>query len=540
MLAQKRLRSQMYFGVAMLLVIVAVLSISGFIGGWKFRCLTRSIKARATELPLAAKLSQQVTQLQTTLSRAMNPASGGQSFRIGMMVEEPPITFDQIALSVQYLQNALDNYRAKLETTGPSDPFISDKTKETKFVEKFDDSLAKIKFQMISKRENWVLDKATFLRNMSLQMSELQLWTSELPVYLQERTHAFADYARSEYRAWLFTSSVFGITALLMIAGLSYRFHRAVFKPLEKLVQGSRVVASGNFDYRIDIGTNDEVAELAHALNDMTRNFQSIKTDLNQKVAQRTKEVVRSEKMASVGFLAAGVAHEINNPLATIAWSAESLEARIHDILNPSEELNQQQHDAEIADMKKYLQRIQDEAFRCKEITSGLLDFSRMGDVKKVPTNLFEVVESVIEMVRPLSKYRGKNIEFNGDRTIYATANAQEMKQVALNLITNALGSVSDGGCVKIALEAKGKNALLRVTDNGCGMDEEVIQHLFEPFFTRRRDGQGTGLGLAITYQIIEDHEGQIIPSSDGPGQGSSFEVSLPLVKHEIEFKRAA
>ena len=99
------------------------------------------------------------------------------------------------------------------------------------------------------------------------------------------------------------------------------------------MVEGSRQVAGGNYDYRIELNSEDEVAELADALNAMTANFQSIKSDLNRQVQQRTKEVVRSEKMASVGFLAAGVAHEINNPMATIAWSAESLESRIQDIL---------------------------------------------------------------------------------------------------------------------------------------------------------------------------------------------------------------
>ena len=239
--------------------------------------------------------------------------------------------------------------------------------------------------------------------------------------------------------------------------------------------------------------------------------------------------------MASVGFLAAGVAHEINNPLATIAWSAESLETRIFDILNPSEDVDAETVQSEIEDMKKYLRRIQDEAFRCKGITAGLLDFSRMGDVKKVPTNLSAVIDSVIEMVKPLSKYRDRNIVFNADQSIISVVNEQELKQVALNLITNALGSVNESGTVTIDLEKVGENAELRVTDDGCGMTEEVRQHLFEPFFTRRRDGQGTGLGLSITYQIIEEHGGSISAFSDGPGHGSKFTVSLPLVKNEQE-----
>jgi signal transduction histidine kinase len=198
--------------------------------------------------------------------------------------------------------------------------------------------------------------------------------------------------------------------------------------------------------------------------------------------------------------------------------------------------------------MKKYLRRIQDEAFRCKGITAGLLDFSRMGDVKKVATNLSDVVESVVEMVKPLSRYRNRNINVKSDRSIVAVVNEQEMKQVALNLITNALGSVNEGGSVTIELTKEIKpnstdavRAVLKVTDDGCGMTEEVRQHLFEPFFTRRRDGQGTGLGLSITYQIIEEHGGRITAKSDGPGKGSLFTVSLPLVENEQkQFAKAA
>jgi signal transduction histidine kinase len=282
------------------------------------------------------------------------------------------------------------------------------------------------------------------------------------------------------------------------------------------------------------------VSELADALNDMTQNFQMIQKDLNRKVRQRTREVIRSEKMASVGFLAAGIAHEINNPLASIAWSAEALEMRVHEILpdgNAAQEDDEQtpnndtESNADIEQMKKYLSMIQVEAFRCKEITASLLDFSRMGDPKKAPTNIAQVVATVVEMLKPLSKYREKNIHFRGDYSVNATANSQELKQVALNLITNALDSVDEGGTVEIDLTAENDQAVLRVADDGCGMTPEIKQHLFEPFFTRRRDGQGTGLGLSITYQIIQEHGGDIEPSSAGPGQGSTFVVKLPLLK---------
>ncbi len=109
--------------------------------------------------------------------------------------------------------------------------------------------------------------------------------------------------------------------------------------------------------------------------------------------------------------------------------------------------------------------------------------------------------------------------------------NPQEIKQVVLNLLTNALDSLDDGGTVRVELSAGGNHAVLTVADDGCGMDARTLEHLFEPFFTRRRGGQGTGLGLSITYRIIADLGGDIEAASDGPGRGSTFRVHLPLCR---------
>ena len=285
-------------------------------------------------------------------------------------------------------------------------------------------------------------------------------------------------------------------------------------------------MAAGNFHYRIALNTSDEMAELAEALNDMTSRFRDIRDDLDRQVQERTKQVVRNEQLASVGFLAAGVAHEINNPLASIALGAESLEGRLRELLDG----NQTALDAEECTVVgKYLRMIQSEAFRCKGITEKLLDFSRMGEVKRAPTDLRELVEGVIEMIGHLGKYQEKKVEFSYGPSVTAAVNSQEIKQVVLNLLTNALDSLDPGGKVAVELSTRNGQAELVFTDNGCGMTAEVLEHLFEPFFTRRRNGQGTGLGLSITYRIVADHEGTIAVHSDGPGCGSQFRVRLPL-----------
>ena len=320
----------------------------------------------------------------------------------------------------------------------------------------------------------------------------------------------------------------FGLLVLLYT-----RFKEAIFEPLEKLINGTRKVAAGDYDYRIRLESADELSELAESFNLMTTNFQSIKSDLNQQVQERTKEVVRSEQMASVGFLAAGVAHEINNPLNTIAWSAESLESRLHEMLMDRFDGNGSMAPDLVEEIKKNLRRIQDEAFRCKGITDSLLDFSRLGDTAKGRNDMREIIESVVEMVRPLGKYRQRTLTFRCTESVIALVNPQEMKQVALNLITNALDSVADGGEVEVLLANKNGHAVLTVKDDGCGMTEEVKQHLFEPFFTRREQGMGTGLGLSITYRIVEEHGGVIEPQSAGPGSGSTFIVRIPTVQNE-------
>jgi two-component system, NtrC family, sensor kinase len=290
-------------------------------------------------------------------------------------------------------------------------------------------------------------------------------------------------------------------------------------------------------------------------MNAMTARFREIRDDLNQEVKLRTKEVVRSEQLASVGFLAAGVAHEINNPLASIAWSAEALESRIEELVGDDLEGEESEYTGiaeidgdmssegrrelqELEVLRKYLRRIQDEAFRCKGITERLLDFSRMGNVEREETDLRELVESVVEIVQHLGKYRDKELVVTSNEMVMAKANPQEMKQVILNLLTNALDCIDRGGRVEVQLGKREGRAELLVKDNGCGMTEEVKEHLFEPFFTRRRDGSGTGLGLSITYRIIQDHGGSITAESDGPGCGSLFRVVLPLVSHEKKLER--
>jgi signal transduction histidine kinase len=281
------------------------------------------------------------------------------------------------------------------------------------------------------------------------------------------------------------------------------------------------------------------MSQLAEAFNRMTERFETIRNELDSQVQTKSRELVRTERLASVGFLAAGIAHEINNPLASIAMSAESLQRRILPMLaSPRNDQVKNDTSPKGADcniIARYLAMIQEEAFRCKGITEKLLDFARTERKIRERTNLVELVSGIVEMLSPMGKYRGKHIRLDIPAMLFALVNPQEMKQVTLNLLTNALDSVDEGGTVRVRLFEKDEHAHLVFEDDGCGMDSDILQNVFEPFFTKRKNGQGTGLGLSITHRIISEHEGRIEVYSAGFGHGSVFQIEIPITSPEAE-----
>ena len=309
-----------------------------------------------------------------------------------------------------------------------------------------------------------------------------------------------------------------------MLCGLSRLVHRWVFVPIRLLHRGVRHVARGSFDYQITLRTGDEMQALAEAFNDMTARLADSYADLEGQVSERSRQLVRSERLAGVGFLAAGVAHEINNPLASIAFCAEALEHRLRPLLQDDDPDGAV--DATVA--RDYLRMIQEEAFRCKRITERLLDFSRCGEIQRQRTDLVELIDGVVEMIRHMGKYRAKHVEFRPRESVVALVDPQEIKQVVLNLVVNALDCMEPGGTLRIDARLVAGQADLTFRDDGCGMSPEVLENIFEPFYTRRKEGKGTGLGLSITHRIISQHQGEITATSPGEGLGSTFNVRLP------------
>ena len=331
-------------------------------------------------------------------------------------------------------------------------------------------------------------------------------------------------HARKEARKSIMLLISTSILAVLMMAGLLRFFYRWVAQPIRDLEVGVSRVARGDFQHRIDIRSGDEIEDLARSYNEMTDKLRAMYENLAQQVNERSRQLVRSERLAGVGFLAAGVAHEINNPLAAILFSSEALESRLSEMLL---HVSLKAQDRET--IAKYLKMIQEEAFRCKEITQKLLAFSRGGDRKREPTNLVDVMQGVLDMVQHLQNCKGKRIDFRSVGPLQAWVNAQEIKQVFLNLAVNALESMEEGGALTITHDMRDGQIELIFKDTGCGMTPDVLENIFEPFYTRSRTGKGTGLGLSISHRIITQHGGDIEAASDGPGKGSTFRVRLPI-----------
>jgi signal transduction histidine kinase len=329
------------------------------------------------------------------------------------------------------------------------------------------------------------------------------------------------DDAREAYliSLWI-VGSTYVVSAVLML-GLLRFFYRWIFYPVRDLEQGVCRVAEGDFNHRIELDSGDEMEELAAAFNDMTGRLRDMYRDLEHQVNERSRQLVRSERLAGVGFLAAGVAHEINNPLASIAFCSEALQSRLKEIVGKAAK------NGEV--ITKYLRMIQEEAFRCKGITQRLLEFSRGSDRTRGSTDIAELVQSVLDMVQHLQNYKGRRIVFQPMAPVKAWINAQEIKSVVLNLVVNGLESMDEGGTLTITLGQCDRMAELVFTDTGCGMTSEILENIFEPFFTRSRTGKGTGLGLSISHRVITQHGGEIEAASAGTNQGSTFTVRLPL-----------
>lgn len=233
-------------------------------------------------------------------------------------------------------------------------------------------------------------------------------------------------------------------------------------------------------------------------------------------------QLVQAEKMSSIGMLAAGVAHEINNPLTSVAGYAEALLRRFRE-------------DPQLADnptlevFPDYLQVIMREAYRCKSIIDSLLTFSRRSDGSVGLVNINDVINEVLELVHNKARQEQVIIEEDREKNLPCiNADASALRQVFLNLTMNAIQAINGPGRILVRTLATNGEIVIEVTDSGCGIPPEHLDQIWDPFFTTKSVGTGLGLGLAITYNIIERHQGHIEVVSQ-VNKGCTFKVRFPI-----------
>jgi len=242
---------------------------------------------------------------------------------------------------------------------------------------------------------------------------------------------------------------------------------------------------------------------------------------------EANRAVARAEKLAAVGRLAAGVVHEINNPLATISACAESLESRLNEGAFDGSPM--------VEDLREYLGLIRSEAFRCKMITNGLLDFSRTRASDHVTIDLGDVIGSVIRLLSHQKRRSAVEFRVNiAEDLARVSGDPGQLQQALIALATNALDALVFSGILTIDAKNDGKKVVVEVIDNGVGIPPENLPKIFEPFFTTKEIGKGTGLGLAVCYGILTEHGGSLDVQST-VGVGTTFTITLPAVNLKEE-----
>jgi two-component system NtrC family sensor kinase len=237
---------------------------------------------------------------------------------------------------------------------------------------------------------------------------------------------------------------------------------------------------------------------------------------------EANRAIARAEKLAAVGRLAAGVVHEINNPLATISACAESLEARVNE--------GAFEGSSSLEDLREYLGLIRSEAFRCKSITMGLLDFSRTRNSDHVTINLADVIRSAVRLLS--HQKRSPAVDFKVDLAhdlFPVSGDPGQLQQAVIALATNALDAMGDSGVLTINARNEYDKVVVEVSDTGVGIPPENLPKIFEPFFTTKEIGRGTGLGLAVCYGILTEHGGTLDVQST-MGAGTTFTITLSAV----------
>ncbi len=313
------------------------------------------------------------------------------------------------------------------------------------------------------------------------------------------------------------------LIALVLMFGnsiLTAIYVETLIRPILGLHNTMRQAGAGDLAARAQVRRGDEVGELAAAFNRMMDELERAR----EREKLRAAQLAHTEKMAAVGTLAAGVAHEVNNPLAGILTCLETIRS------NPD--------DTEMR--QRYLGLVYDGIKRIEHTVSNLLDFSRPTSSRPEPTSLNHALHHVVELAQYQLRKNRVEVAFDlAQPEPIVLADHFQMEQLFLNLVLNAVQAMPGGGTVTLRTRMTNGNAVAEVVDTGVGIPEAIRDRIFDPFFSTREVGQGTGLGLAVSYSIVSAHGGRIEVESQ-VGQGAAFRVVLPLARmQKIEGARS-
>jgi signal transduction histidine kinase len=329
------------------------------------------------------------------------------------------------------------------------------------------------------------------------------------------------------------SKSAIGLTVIVIVASilLSFFLIKVLLNPIKELALGTKKIASGDLSYRVPLTSSDELSDLAESFNSMAQDLKSYVDELNNekedllelkimleqrgkeleetldKVQNIQQELLRSEKFATIGRLAASVAHELRNPLASLK--------------NISYYLSKMGNFEDVKS-KKMLDMLSSDVSRANKIITDLLDYSRAKKLNKLEIWIDEFVDKAISNV-----VLGDNIEVARELERFkAVVDPDKMTQVLINLISNARDAMPDGGLIKISCARKEGTYEIKVSDNGIGMSQETASHIFDPLYTTKL--KGIGLGLSIVKEIVDAHFGAITVDST-ESKGTVFTIMLPL-----------
>ena len=401
-----------------------------------------------------------------------------------------------------------------------------------------------------------------------------------------------ATKADKTYKHTYFIMLLLLIVAIVFSAILTVVLVRLILVPVYRIEKASQDVAKGDLNVEVPVTSNDEMGNLSRSFNQMTTSLKEAKekemiqaeklkmqwevlSETNQELEEKSQrlekqkgkierknkqletamhklkeaqnQLVQSEKMASIGQLTAGIAHEINNPINFVSSNISPLKRDLDDILkllnmctnavekgdlkNEFKKIEKYKDEIEydfiLQEIKQLINGIEEGAKRTREIVRGLRNFSRLDEGEKKVADINEGIDSTLLMLRNQLKNRIEVVK-NFGSIPQLLCYPGKLNQVFMNIINNASQSIIGEGSITISTLYHKKNIQVSIKDTGQGMSRKVAEHIFEPFYTTKDVGQGTGLGLSISYGIVQDHNGEIKVKSES-GKGTEFLITLPV-----------